>query len=131
MYEDSAFTFLAMSSSHVIKIRALYKALMKLHRGLPLEFQQIGNSYVRAEFQAHKSAQAENAEIFVREWTKYYVTLAKQLGAVKKNQELGLHLSPEMLENFSDEQLGQLYELFKEATKTANPKIITDNKKQL
>uniref|UniRef100_A0A0B7A3T3 Succinate dehydrogenase assembly factor 3 n=2 Tax=Arion vulgaris TaxID=1028688 RepID=A0A0B7A3T3_9EUPU len=104
--------------SHVARIRALYKAILKLHKGLPFEMQSLGDNYVKEEFRAHKTAKPEETEIFVHEWTKYYVTLAKQLGQRKQKQEIGVHMSPEMLDNFRDEQLGQLHELFKVTVKT-------------
>lgn len=44
------------------------------------------------------------------------MTLAKQLGTRSKHQTIGQNLSPELLNSFSDEQVGQLKELF-DATK--------------
>ncbi|KAL4229487.1 acetate non-utilizing protein 9 [Mactra antiquata] len=105
-----------MSINHVGQIRALYKALLKLHRGLPFHLQALGDQYVKDEFKRHKECTTKEADIFVNEWTKYYLTLAKQLSARKKEQTIGDNLSPELLENFSDEQVTQLVELFNEAT---------------
>ena len=51
---------------------------------------------------------------------KYYVTLAKQLGPKRKFKTLGENLSSELLDNFNDEQVGQLKELL-EATTTPSP----------
>lgn len=47
---------------------------------------------------------------------KYYLTLAKQLMAKKKNQTVGANMSPELLDNFNDEQVAQLVELYNVAT---------------
>lgn len=107
---------MASVSEHAIHIRALYKAVLKLHRGLPLHMQAIGDQYVKEEFRRHKEANKTEVEIFLHEWTKYYMTLAKQLGTRSKHQTIGQNLSPELLNSFSDEQVGQLKELF-DATK--------------
>ncbi|CAG5130773.1 unnamed protein product [Candidula unifasciata] len=109
---------MASNISHVSRVRALFKAILKLHRGLPLEMRSLGDNYVREEFRAHKSAQPQEADIFMQEWTKYYVTLARQLRQRQKQPDIGQHLSPEMLDNFRDEQLGQLHELFTATTKS-------------
>ena len=42
--------------------------------------------------------------------------LARQLAAKKKKQVIGTNLSPELMENFNDEQISQLHELFSVAT---------------
>ncbi|RUS88452.1 hypothetical protein EGW08_003789 [Elysia chlorotica] len=103
-------------SSHLMRVRALYKGILKLHRGLPLQMKALGDNYIREEFRAHKQAEPAEVAVFMQEWTKYYVTLAKQLSQRKQRQEVGQNLSPEILDNFSEEQLGQLHELFKETT---------------
>ncbi|KAK3579295.1 hypothetical protein CHS0354_033375 [Potamilus streckersoni] len=108
--------------THKIRVQALYKALLKLHRGLPLAMKAIGDEYVKAEFRAHKNATHEQTEIFMEEWTKYYLTLARQLGTRKKQQTVGQAMSPELLDCFSEEQLGQLLELFKETVKPVTEK---------
>jgi len=51
---------------------------------------------------------------------KYYLTLAKQLSRRKQKQEIGVNLGPEFLDNFTNEQVVQLNELFSVATKKAN-----------
>lgn len=100
-----------MSSAHVSQVRALYKGLLRLHRGLPLNLKAMGDSYVKDEFRRHKSVPKQEADIFMKEWTKYYVTLAKQLSARKKKQTIGMNLSPELIDCFTDEQVVQLTEL--------------------
>lgn len=37
-------------SSHVSKVRILYKTILRLHRGLPTDLQPLGNNYARDEF---------------------------------------------------------------------------------
>ncbi|XP_067686676.1 succinate dehydrogenase assembly factor 3, mitochondrial-like [Haliotis asinina] len=103
--------------SHVSRVRALYKGILKLHRGLPLEMKAIGDQYVKSEFRLHKSAPDQESKIFMSEWTKYYITLAKQLGQRKQKQMIGVELSEELLDNFREEQIGQLMELLKESQK--------------
>ncbi|KAG7189222.1 hypothetical protein KM043_008785 [Ampulex compressa] len=58
----------------------LYKTILRLHRGLPVELQPLGNNYVRDEFRRHKSCTQEETIVFLDEWTEYAVSLAKQLG---------------------------------------------------
>ncbi|KAK3104729.1 hypothetical protein FSP39_008786 [Pinctada imbricata] len=103
--------------SQVLRVRALYKAVLKLHRGLPLEMKALGDQYVKEEFKRHKNVGHAEAKIFMEEWTRYYVILAKQLSKRTKTQEVGVNLTPELVDCFSDEQAEQLLELYKEAKK--------------
>jgi len=106
-----------LTISHVSHVRALYKGILRLHRGLPLKLQAIGDQYVKDEFRRHKNVPNQEAEIFMTEWTKYYLTLARQVSKRKKTQTIGINLSPELADCFNDDQATQLMELFKEATK--------------
>lgn len=51
------------------------------------------------------------------EWSRYAVDLSKQLGlkGVHLTRPLGSNLNEQMMELFTEEQLGQLYELYEEA----------------
>ncbi|XP_005099796.1 succinate dehydrogenase assembly factor 3, mitochondrial [Aplysia californica] len=109
---------MASNITHTARVRALYKALLKLHRGLPVQMKALGDQYVKEEFRLHKEAKPEETEVFMQEWTKYYVTLAKQLGQRRHKQLVGNDLSPQMLDNLRPEQMGQLHELFVETTQT-------------
>ena len=60
---------MAAVGEHVSRVRALYKAILKLHRGLPLHMQALGDQYVKEEFRRHKEAQKQEVDIFMREWT--------------------------------------------------------------
>lgn len=82
--------------------------------------QALGDQYVKEEFRRHKEAQKQEVDIFMHEWTKYFVTLAMQLGPKKKFKTVGEHLSPELLDNFNEEQVGQLKELLDAATSPAS-----------
>ncbi|XP_071100863.1 succinate dehydrogenase assembly factor 3, mitochondrial-like [Haliotis cracherodii] len=108
---------MASNINHLSRVRALYKGILKLHRGLPLEMKAIGDQYVKSEFRLHKNSPDQEAKVFMSEWTKYYMTLAKQLSQRKQKQTIGDELSPELLENFREEQVGQLVELLKESCK--------------
>jgi len=72
---------------------------------------------VRDEFKRHKQANEVQAVIFMSEWTKYYVTLANQMGRDAKKRPLGEGLTEEKLNEFTEEQIGQLYELYSELKK--------------
>ena len=54
--------------THVQGVRLLYKSCLKLHRGLPLELQAIGDSYVKEEFRRHKTASPEHTQVFMQQW---------------------------------------------------------------
>ena len=54
--------------THVQGVRLLYKSCLKLHRGLPLELQAIGDSYVKEEFRRHKTATPEHTQVFMQQW---------------------------------------------------------------
>ncbi|XP_019880265.1 succinate dehydrogenase assembly factor 3, mitochondrial [Aethina tumida] len=102
-----------MSYTNIQRVRILYKTILKLHRGLPQELQQVGTNYVRDEFKRHKSCSLKEAETFVDEWTHYAISLAEQLGikGPHTSKQLGQPLSQCDLEHFRDEQIVQLYEL--------------------
>ena len=113
------------SLSHVQKVRLLYKSCLKLHRGLPIHLKAIGDSYVRDEFKRHKKAEAQQVKTFMEAWATYAIDLSKQMStkSLTKADKIGATLKVDDLDNFSDEQLAQLYELYSEAKKP----IDTDN----
>jgi len=110
----------AKTFTHLQRVRLLYKTVLRLHRGLPLEFKAIGDQYVKEEFKRHKNCKPEEVSAFMTAWVDYAVTLTKQL-SVKHIQrgdvELGRDLTPTELDLFRDEQISQLYELMQESTK--------------
>ncbi|XP_048730994.2 succinate dehydrogenase assembly factor 3, mitochondrial-like isoform X1 [Ostrea edulis] len=99
------------SLQHVSRVRTLYKAILRLHRSLPLEMRAMGDQYVKDEFRRHKQVNAAEAHVFMQEWTQYYLTLGKQLSARRKEQVVGTHLNEEFVQHFRDEQAEQLLEL--------------------
>ena len=54
---------------HLTNVRALYKAILRLHRGMPCELKTMGDDYVKSEFKHHKSAEPHYVAPFMREWT--------------------------------------------------------------
>lgn len=60
---------MAQVINHTSQVRALYKGLLRLHRGLPFNLQAMGDQYVKDEFRRHKKCTAKEAEIFMDEWT--------------------------------------------------------------
>lgn len=72
---------------------------------------------MREEFRKHKQVNDLQAVIFMQEWTKYYVTLANQLGRDAKKRPLGKQLPPELLDDLGNDQLHQLYNLYSELKK--------------
>ncbi|KAK1122388.1 hypothetical protein K0M31_009610 [Melipona bicolor] len=104
--------------SHVQRVRMLYKAILRLHRGLPAEIQALGTSYVQDEFRRHKNCDEATAIIFLKEWAEYAIMLTKQLGLKGPHtaKALGQNLEEKDLNKFRDEQMYQLYELMIAAT---------------
>lgn len=55
--------------SHIRKVRLLYKTILRLHRGLPKELQELGQKYVQDEFRRHKNCNPKETQTFMFEWT--------------------------------------------------------------
>ncbi|KAH0951846.1 hypothetical protein HN011_000422 [Eciton burchellii] len=106
------------SRTHVQRVRILYKTILRLHRGLPIEIQPLGDNYVRDEFRRHKKCVESEAIIFLHEWTNYALSLAEQLGlkGPQTARPLGKYMREQDVEKLRDEQVRQLYELMLAAT---------------
>ncbi|KJE88840.1 hypothetical protein CAOG_000419 [Capsaspora owczarzaki ATCC 30864] len=122
---------------HVLAVKQLYRQILQLHRHMPPAMRVMGDMYVRDEFKRHKGAQASQAQVFMAEWKGYAKTLQAQLGVADspssgsgdaatpisstgKTDEpalgtLGVAMDPKLLDAMTDEQVGQLHELFVEA----------------
>ncbi|KAK9886287.1 hypothetical protein WA026_015798 [Henosepilachna vigintioctopunctata] len=103
-----------MNSIHVLQVRKLYKAILKLNRALPPSLMGLGNAYVKEEFKRHKNCNETQAKIFLAEWTCYAIDLSNQLGVkgIKKGlTSIGSSLTEEQLNKFKDDQILQLHEL--------------------
>ncbi|XP_072531939.1 succinate dehydrogenase assembly factor 3, mitochondrial [Salminus brasiliensis] len=107
------------SPAHVSKVRSLYKRILLLHRFMPIDLRALGDQYVKDEFRRHKSASPEDAKLFMKEWESYSKTLQAQVLGTVENKKLsfGTDLPEQKLQDFQDEQIGQLYELLQESTK--------------
>ena len=66
-------------TQHTRQVRALYKGLLRLHRGLPFQLQAMGDQYVKDEFRRHKEVPKAEADIFMTEWT---VSAVKSLNSL-------------------------------------------------
>ncbi|KAK4188536.1 putative mitochondrial acetate non-utilizing protein 9 precursor [Podospora australis] len=85
----------------------LYRRLLRAHRKhLPSEMRLLGDEYVKAEFRAHRNVENPVHLIgFLTEWQLYAQKIEGDSWAGEK-------LDQGKIEKMSDEQLGQLYELF-------------------
>uniref|UniRef100_A0A3Q3WEF1 Succinate dehydrogenase assembly factor 3 n=1 Tax=Mola mola TaxID=94237 RepID=A0A3Q3WEF1_MOLML len=110
------------ATSHVSNVRSLYKRILVLHRFLPIDLRALGDQYVKDEFRRHKSASPDDVKGFMKEWENYKDTLQVQVlesaGKIFRSTKFGTDLSEEKLSHFQEEQIGQLYELMLESTKT-------------
>ncbi|OXB84750.1 UNVERIFIED_CONTAM: hypothetical protein H355_001227 [Colinus virginianus] len=110
--------------------RGLYRRILLLHRALPPALRELGDRYVKEEFRKHKAAGPAEAQRFLREWEasargseilNYAALIWQQINEDKQNSRkkavFGIQLTEEKLNDFRDEQIGQLKELMDEATK--------------
>ena len=51
-----------------LKVRRLYKTILKLHRGLPPDLAYMGDIYVKDEFKRHKQATPDQTITFMENW---------------------------------------------------------------
>ncbi|XP_034457143.1 succinate dehydrogenase assembly factor 3, mitochondrial [Hippoglossus hippoglossus] len=109
------------TSTHVSKVRSLYKRILVLHRFLPIDLRALGDQYVKDEFRRHKGASPEEVKGFMVEWQQYKDTMQTQVldsaGEQLSSVKFGSNLSEGKLIDFQGEQIGQLYELMLESTK--------------
>lgn len=106
---------MVVSKAHQTNVKRLYKVIFQLHKSMPNELRELGNSYVRSEFKLHKTATPEHTKTFMNEWANYTKTLMKQV-----NPKYGIKFGENLeykLDDFNDGQITQLYELFLESTK--------------
>ncbi|WFD42357.1 hypothetical protein MPSI1_000999 [Malassezia psittaci] len=98
----------------------LYRALLRVHRKLPVEMRSLGDDYVKSEFRRHqKISNPLHIVGFCSQWKMYLdALLADQLSSIETR---GKSMDPDLLEKFSDEQLYQLYELKLAATEVFDP----------
>ncbi|KAI8901152.1 hypothetical protein BC833DRAFT_579193 [Globomyces pollinis-pini] len=92
---------------------SLYRSIRKLHRNLPPELEVLGNAYLKSEFKRHKTADSKFLIQFKKEWESYHQTLLSQ---IHDESKIGKSLEKDKLNNLSNAQWGQLYELKKTTT---------------
>ncbi|XP_029413101.1 succinate dehydrogenase assembly factor 3, mitochondrial isoform X3 [Nannospalax galili] len=118
-----------MSGRHVLRVRALYRRILQLHRVLPPDLKALGDQLMMAE---------ETAEACLYSYHKSYdMAYAAVLWQQDKDNRqhstekacFGISLSEEKLNDFRDEQIGQLQELMQEATKPNRQFSITESTK--
>ncbi|XP_064396856.1 succinate dehydrogenase assembly factor 3, mitochondrial-like [Halichondria panicea] len=111
------------------EVLGLYRRLLRLHQRLPGDFGPLGSRFVQQEFKGHKGASSEHARLFLREWTDFAETLDEQLqtsstpgpSTVRATTTVGHGLSQKELNLLNEQQLLQLFELFKETKKPTEP----------
>ncbi|NWH75942.1 SDHF3 factor, partial [Piaya cayana] len=115
---------------------ALLRRVLRLHRSLPPALRALGDRYAKEEFRRHRAAPPAEAQRFLREWEasalrppgrpNYAALIQQQINEGKENLRektvYGIQLTEEKLNDFRDEQIGQLKELMDETTKL-NKKI--------
>jgi hypothetical protein len=116
----------------------LYRSLLRVHKKyLPVSMKLLGNTYIKSEFQLHKSAKPEQAEQFFQEWEKYREQIlmtarahdsrssgslddsSKSAGGSTAVFDFGMDLPLDA--DLSEEQREQLKQLREEATRAGKP----------
>ncbi|XP_004677170.1 PREDICTED: succinate dehydrogenase assembly factor 3, mitochondrial [Condylura cristata] len=123
-----------MPSRHVLRVRTLYRRILALHRVLPPDLKALGDQYVKDEFRRHKTVGSDEAQRFLQEWEAYAEMLWQQANENRQNSTekacFGTTLPEERLNDFRDEQIGQLQELMLEATKPSRQFSISESTKK-
>ncbi|KAM5255799.1 succinate dehydrogenase assembly factor 3, mitochondrial [Ctenodactylus gundi] len=123
-----------MPGRQVSRVRSLYRRILQLHRALPPDLKALGDQYVKDEFKRHKTVGSEEAKRFLQEWEAYAAILWQQASENRQNTTekacFGTSLSEDKLNDFRDEQIGQLQELMQEATKPNRQFNITESTNQ-
>ncbi|KAF1803312.1 hypothetical protein V8B55DRAFT_1504362 [Mucor lusitanicus] len=119
----------------------LYREILRSHRSLPPAMRAMGDDYVKAEFQRHKSIDNPAHIVgFVSQWQSYLEMMQTQTAPLPQDSTAPSHdplvrsfnnpadggwgkkLDSELLDKMSDEQLGQLYELRQEVKRSLGDK---------
>ncbi|XP_037650703.1 succinate dehydrogenase assembly factor 3, mitochondrial [Sebastes umbrosus] len=122
-----------MAAAHVSRVRSLYKRILVLHRFLPIDLRALGDQYLKDEFRRHKGASEEEVKSFMTEWENYKDTLQTQVlesaGEQLSSANFGSSLAEGDLVHFQNDQIGQLYELMLESTKSSRQFNIQEDSK--
>ncbi|CAG8474485.1 6097_t:CDS:1 [Acaulospora morrowiae] len=101
----------------------LYRQILRIHRRLPPSLRLLGDDYVKSEFRRHRDVTNPLYLVgFFSQWQSYLEELKQQTSASVPVEEIryGKKLDSESLEKFSEQQLGQLYELRNETKASIN-----------
>lgn len=98
-------------SLHVRKVLNLYKTILRLHQHLPADLRSVGDKYVKSEFRLHKTAEDQFVKSFLAQWEEYKKSLEVQAVSPDVSNFYGSNLTTENLDQLSEDQLLQLYEL--------------------
>jgi len=93
---------------------SLYGRILRAHRTkLPFHLRELGDRYVKDEFNKHKKADKKWLIGFINSWKNYASMLDQQ--SVASDSGIGRSLAPEEIKGLSDEQKNQLASLRWEA----------------
>src|SRR6185369_4566235 len=106
------------SSSSLLPPISLYRRILRIHRALPPLQRSLGDGYVKSEFRRHKDiVNPVHIVGFLGQWQTYLEELERQ--AANKNN-WGKQIGEDLLDKFSNEQVGQLYALKNETKGSSN-----------
>lgn len=96
-----------------------FRLILKEHRSrLPPVMRKLGDDYLKAEFQAHKTAKLEHLGPFFAGWEDYLLKIKLQ------RESFGSNLNENLKKNLTDEQKMQLINLREEAlSKQTKPEV--------
>ncbi|KAG3256780.1 succinate dehydrogenase complex assembly factor 3 [Ictidomys tridecemlineatus] len=123
-----------MPGTHVSQVHSLCRRILQLHRVLPLDLKSLSDQYVKDEFRRHKIIGSDEAQRFLQEWEVYASVLWEQANEYRQNSTeracFGTSFPEGKLNDFRDEQIGQLQELMREITKPNRQFSITESTKR-
>lgn len=80
----------------------LYRSVLRAHKNhLPKDFRQLGDTYVKAEFRAHREAKPEHLPQFYREWEKYLDDLLAT-ARTRESLTMGAMVDPSAMEQAAE-----------------------------
>ncbi|XP_003384888.1 PREDICTED: succinate dehydrogenase assembly factor 3, mitochondrial-like [Amphimedon queenslandica] len=102
-----------------VRVLGLYRRLLRLHQKLPSDLSTLGTAYVQSEFKIHRLVKDEmQIKEFMKEWESFEEIMIKQLSPTDyKRHGFGLHLERTIKDHLSEQQWGQLAELYYETKK--------------
>ena len=99
---------------------ALYRSILRAHQKyLPAAARELGDTYVRSEFVAHRDASTSFAAQFERQWRDYLT----QLRVTPEDGPVGREMTADEVGALSDEQKVQLLKIREQAA--GAPKVDT------